>query len=171
MTYLIAAIAALAAGPLLDAGAGRRRALVPVLDGLVMAAIPGLIFLEFVPAAVGEGRWGVLGALLLGFVLPVVAERTARRAGEQTHRWALLAGLTGFMIHSGLDGAALATLPPGGPVTLALAAVLQDALDSPEARARIGQAGRQRVVNQWSWRHTAERTVEQYRAVLEESAR
>lgn len=124
LTYLVSAIAALAAGPLLDAGAGRRRALVPVLDGLVMAAIPGLVFLEFVPAAVGEGRWGTLAALLLGFALPVAAERTARRGGGRTHRWALLAGLSGFMIHSGLDGAALATLPPGGPVTLPLAAVL-----------------------------------------------
>ena len=53
----------------------------------------------------------------------------------------------------------------------ALAAVLQDALDHPEARDRVGRAGRQRVVNQWSWRHTAERTVEQYRAVIEEAAR
>ena len=53
----------------------------------------------------------------------------------------------------------------------ALAAVLQEALDNPEARARVGRAGRRRVVNQWSWRHTAERTVEQYRAVMEESAR
>ncbi len=53
----------------------------------------------------------------------------------------------------------------------ALASVLRDALDDPEARARVGQAGRRRVVNQWSWRHTAERTVEQYRAVLREAAR
>ena len=53
----------------------------------------------------------------------------------------------------------------------ALAAVLQHALDHPDARARVGKAGRRRVVNQWSWRHTAERTVEQYRAVLAESAR
>ncbi|MXV97976.1 MAG: glycosyltransferase family 4 protein [Acidimicrobiaceae bacterium] len=51
----------------------------------------------------------------------------------------------------------------------ALAAVLQDALDSPEARDRVGRAGRERVVSQWSWRHTAERTVEQYRAVIEAS--
>jgi len=124
MTYLIAAIAALAAGPLLDAGAGRRRGLAPVLDGLVMAAIPGLIFLEFVPAAVGERQWTILVALLLGFALPVVAERTTRRAGAHAHRWALLAGLSGFVIHSGLDGAALATLPPGAPASLPLAAVL-----------------------------------------------
>ena len=51
----------------------------------------------------------------------------------------------------------------------ALASVLQEALDSPEARDRVGRAGRERVVSQWSWRHTAERTVEQYRAVIEAS--
>ena len=53
----------------------------------------------------------------------------------------------------------------------ALAAVLREALEDPEARARVGEAGRRRVINQWSWRHTAQRTVEQYRAVLEDSAR
>lgn len=51
----------------------------------------------------------------------------------------------------------------------ALASVLQDALDNPEARDRVGRAGRERVVSQWSWRHTAKRTVEQYRAVIEAS--
>ena len=53
----------------------------------------------------------------------------------------------------------------------ALAAVLQEALDNPSARDRVGRAGRRRVVNQWSWRHTAERTVEQYRAAINEAAR
>ena len=52
----------------------------------------------------------------------------------------------------------------------ALASVLRDALDDPGARARVGEAGRQRVIKQWSWRHTAERTVEQYRAVLADAA-
>lgn len=52
----------------------------------------------------------------------------------------------------------------------ALASVLEDALDDPEARTRVGRAGRRRVVDQWSWRHTAERTVEQYRATIEESS-
>jgi glycosyltransferase involved in cell wall biosynthesis len=45
------------------------------------------------------------------------------------------------------------------------------ALDNPELRARIGAAGRQRVIDNWSWRHTAERTVEQYRALLAEGPR
>lgn len=50
----------------------------------------------------------------------------------------------------------------------ALASVLRDALDDPAWRDRVGAAGRRRVIEQWSWRHTAERTVEQYRALLAE---
>ena len=47
-----------------------------------------------------------------------------------------------------------------------LAATLRRALDDPEARARIGAAGRQRVIERWTWRRCAEQTVEQYREVL-----
>ena len=124
MLYLIAALAALAVGPLLDAGAGHRRGFVPVLDGLSRTAIPGLVFLAFVPAAVGEGEWTILLALAGGFLIPVLAERTSRRATRPTHRLALLAGLSGFVIHAALDGAALATLPSGTPPSFPLAVVL-----------------------------------------------
>ena len=124
MLYLIAALAALAAGPLLDAGAGHRRGFVPVLDGLSRTAIPGLVFLAFVPAAVAGREWGILVALLGGFLIPVLAERTSRRATRPTHRLALLAGLSGFVIHAALDGAALATLPSGTPPSFPLAVVL-----------------------------------------------
>jgi glycosyltransferase involved in cell wall biosynthesis len=49
----------------------------------------------------------------------------------------------------------------------ALAATIARGLDSAELRARVGEAGRQRVVSRWSWKHCAELTVEQYREVLE----
>ena len=49
----------------------------------------------------------------------------------------------------------------------ALAAVIATGLDSAELRARIGEAGRQRVVARWTWKHCAELTVEQYREVLD----
>ncbi len=124
MSYLIAALLALGAGPLADAGVRGRRGFKPLLDGLVMAAIPGLILLEFVPSAIGEGDWSVLLALAAGFALPIAVERTTRWAGGKAHRWALLAGLSGFAIHSALDGAALATLSADSPVSLPLAAVL-----------------------------------------------
>lgn len=35
-----------------------------------------------------------------------------------------------------------------------------------ELRARLGAAGRQRVVERWSWKHCAQLTVDQYREVL-----
>jgi glycosyltransferase involved in cell wall biosynthesis len=47
-----------------------------------------------------------------------------------------------------------------------LAAALRRGLDDPDARARIGAAGRARVVERWSWRRCAEMTVDQYREVL-----
>ena len=49
----------------------------------------------------------------------------------------------------------------------ALAAVIATGLDSDELRARIGEAGRQRVISRWTWKHCAELTVEQYREVLD----
>jgi glycosyltransferase involved in cell wall biosynthesis len=47
-----------------------------------------------------------------------------------------------------------------------LASVIRDALAAPDARARIGAAGRRRVIERWTWRRCAELTVEQYREVL-----
>jgi glycosyltransferase involved in cell wall biosynthesis len=64
----------------------------------------------------------------------------------------------------GDDGTTAYLVPPGDAE--ALAARIGAALDDPAGRARVGAAGRRRVVERWSWRHTAEQTVEQYRAVL-----
>jgi glycosyltransferase involved in cell wall biosynthesis len=47
-----------------------------------------------------------------------------------------------------------------------LANTIRDALANPEARAKIGNAGRQRVLARWTWKRCAELTVEQYREVL-----
>lgn len=49
----------------------------------------------------------------------------------------------------------------------ALASTIARGLDDAELRARIGEAGRQRVVSRWSWKHCAQLTVEQYREVLD----
>lgn len=47
-----------------------------------------------------------------------------------------------------------------------LAAALRRGFDDADLRARVGAAGRQRVVERWSWRHCAQLTVDQYREVL-----
>ena len=59
-------------------------------------------------------------------------------------------------------------VPPGD--SDALATMIRTALDDAELRARVGAAGRERVVNHWSWKHTAVKTVDQYRALLDETA-
>jgi hypothetical protein len=50
-----------------------------------------------------------------------------------------------------------------------LAATIGGALANPAALARIGEAGRQRVLERWTWQRCAELTVEQYREVLSET--
>lgn len=47
-----------------------------------------------------------------------------------------------------------------------LASTIRHALTNPEARASVGEAGRRRVLERWTWRRCAELTVEQYREVL-----
>jgi glycosyltransferase involved in cell wall biosynthesis len=47
-----------------------------------------------------------------------------------------------------------------------LTAALRRGLDDSELRTRVGLAGRQRVVERWSWKHCAQLTVDQYREVL-----
>ena len=48
----------------------------------------------------------------------------------------------------------------------ALATAIRRGLDDADLRARIGAAGRTRVVERWSWKHCAQLTVDQYREVL-----
>ncbi len=47
-----------------------------------------------------------------------------------------------------------------------LAAALRRGLDDDNLRARVGDAGRRRVVDRWTWKYCAQLTVDQYREVL-----
>jgi glycosyltransferase involved in cell wall biosynthesis len=67
---------------------------------------------------------------------------------------------------AGIHGETCFLVPPGD--VEAMASMIRTVLDQPELRNRVGAAGRQRVVDNWSWKHTAARTVEQYRALLAE---
>ena len=48
---------------------------------------------------------------------------------------------------------------------------LRRVLDSPELAARLGRAGRQRVLERYTWRGTAERTADWYHEVLDRKGR
>ncbi|MGI8796846.1 MAG: glycosyltransferase family 4 protein [Acidimicrobiia bacterium] len=66
----------------------------------------------------------------------------------------------------GRDGDTGLLVPPGDPS--ALAAGIRRVLDGHDLRAGIGERGRARVLERFTWRITAARTVEQYRALLDD---
>jgi glycosyltransferase involved in cell wall biosynthesis len=108
-----------------------------------------------------EAEVAVVPSLYEGFSLPAIEAMSCGVA---------LVATTGGALPEvvGKDGETALVVEPGD--SDALAAKIREALDNPELRARVGTAGRQRVIDRWTWRHTAVGTVEQYRALLHETA-
>ena len=109
-----------------------------------------------------EAELAVVPSLYEGFSLPAIE---AMSCGVP------LVATTGGALPEvvGADGETALLVPPGD--TEALAATHRRRPRRPRAAGRgSAPAGRQRVIDHWSWRHTAERTVEQYRALLAEHA-
>ncbi|CAN5487719.1 glycosyltransferase family 4 protein [soil metagenome] len=108
-----------------------------------------------------ESACAVVPSLYEGFSLPAI---------EAMSTGCPLVATTGGAIPevAGPDGETCYMTVPGDSESLA--AGIRRALDDPEGARRIGAAGRDRVIHRWSWRHTAVRTVEHYRALLEETA-
>ncbi|QDQ11290.1 glycosyltransferase family 4 protein [Streptomyces spectabilis] len=69
---------------------------------------------------------------------------------------------------AGADGETCLAVPPGDPG--ALAAGLGRLLGDAELRARLGAAGRARVLDRFTWARAAQGTVERYRAAMARSA-
>ncbi|WP_405612790.1 glycosyltransferase family 4 protein [Streptomyces sp. NBC_00076] len=69
---------------------------------------------------------------------------------------------------AGTDGETCLAVPPGDAG--ALAAGLSRLLGDPELRARLGRAGRERVLERFTWAKAAEGTVARYRAAMAAAA-
>jgi glycosyltransferase involved in cell wall biosynthesis len=104
-----------------------------------------------------EAQLAVVPSLYEGFSLPAIE---AMSCGVP------LVATTGGAIPEvvGADGDTALLVPPGDAE--ALAAKLRLALDDADLRARVGAAGRQRIIDRWSWKVTAAKTVEQYHGLL-----
>jgi glycosyltransferase involved in cell wall biosynthesis len=105
----------------------------------------------------GSAQVAVVPSLYEGFSLPAVE---AMACGTP-----LVASAAGALPEVvGPDGETALHVPPGDPE--ALAAAVGRLLDDPELAARIGAAGRARVVERFTWRAVAEATVRWYRTAL-----
>ena len=104
-----------------------------------------------------ESELAVVPSLYEGFSLPAI---------EAMSTGICLVATTGGALPevTGRDGETVLSCPAGDAE--ALASAIRRGLDDADLRTRIGTAGRQRVVERWSWRHCASLTVDQYREVL-----
>ena len=108
-----------------------------------------------------EAEVAVVPSLYEGFSLPAV-EAMACGVPLVATTGGALPEVVGTHDETGL------LVPPGDPD--ALAGMLLRAFGDEELRARIGAAGRARVLDKFTWRATALGTVENYRALLAEQA-
>jgi len=104
-----------------------------------------------------EAEMAVVPSLYEGFSLPAIEAMCSGTPLVATDGGALPEV-------TGADGETVLQCPAGDAD--ALAAAIVRGLDDPDLRARIGTAGRQRVLDRWTWTKCAEQTVEQYRDVL-----
>ena len=104
-----------------------------------------------------EAELAVVPSLYEGFSLPAIEAMSTGICLVATNGGALPEV-------TGKDGETVLQCPAGD--VDALAATIRRGLDDAALRARVGEAGRQRVVERWSWKQCAQLTVDQYREVL-----
>jgi glycosyltransferase involved in cell wall biosynthesis len=107
----------------------------------------------------GSAQVAVVPSLYEGFSLPAIEVMACATPLVTTTAGALPEVV-------GPDGVAALHVPPADPEALALA--IGRVLDDDDLAARLGAAGRQRVLERFTWRAVAEQTVAWYRACLEE---
>ncbi|MGI9052721.1 MAG: glycosyltransferase family 4 protein [Ilumatobacteraceae bacterium] len=137
--------------------AGKTMQLVRSLDlGTAVQFVSGVSD-ERIVELYAEAELAVVPSLYEGFSLPAIEAMATGTALVATDGGALPEV-------TGRDGETVLQCRAGD--VGALAATIARGLDDPALRADVGAAGRQRVIQRWTWRRCAELTVEQYREVL-----
>jgi len=107
----------------------------------------------------GQAQVAVVPSLYEGFSLPAIEAMACGVA---------LVATTGGALPEvvGTDGETGLLVPPDDPGALAVA--IGRLLDDADLRARLGAAGRQRVLGRFTWQVTAAGTAAEYRALLDD---
>jgi glycosyltransferase involved in cell wall biosynthesis len=108
----------------------------------------------------GQAEVAVVPSLYEGFSLPAIEAMACGVPVVATTGGALPEVV-------GTDGETGLLVPPDDPG--ALAGAIGRLLDDPDLRARLGDAGRQRVLGRFTWEVTAQGTVDQYQALVAEN--
>lgn len=108
MTMLIQSLVSFLLGPLVAILGGRLPSMLPIIDGFVLISLSGLVMLEVIPHAMEEiGLWA-LGLAMAGLLVPSFIEKSRFRIADQAHGMALIFGIVAILLHSMVDGLALA---------------------------------------------------------------
>ncbi len=112
---LAAATAAPVAGVLLYAWLHGRPRLTRPVDGFTYIAVPVLVAWLVLPDAWREGRLLPVVAVVLGLLVVTAVERVFRARAARADDVAILAGMSGMVLHALLEGAAFAPSAGAGP--------------------------------------------------------
>jgi glycosyltransferase involved in cell wall biosynthesis len=121
----------------------------------------GRVAAEAIASAYAESTLAVVPSLYEGFGFPA-GEAMACEVPVVSSRGGALPEVVGE------DGRCGMLVPPEN--SEAMASAIDQLLDQPERRAAMGKAGRARVLEHFTWRRAAERTVDVYREVIEQRA-
>jgi glycosyltransferase involved in cell wall biosynthesis len=126
-----------------------------------IVSFTGRVPAESIARAYAEATIAVVPSLYEGFGFPA-GEAMACEVPVVSSRGGALPEVVGE------DGACGLLVPPEDAA--ALAAAIDSLLDQPERRRAMGRAGRARVLEHFTWRRAAERTVAAYREAIAERA-
>jgi glycosyltransferase involved in cell wall biosynthesis len=147
---------------------GRLRAFSPVAAAIERLGLEGAVRFE---SAVSDDRMVELYAEAEVAVVPSLYEGFSLPAIESLACAVPLVATTGGALPEvvGQDGITGMLVPPGDPGALAVA--IGRVLEDPDLAARLSRAGRQRVLERFTWQACAKATAEHYRWTIEDHAR
>ncbi|MGA1191419.1 MAG: hypothetical protein ACO3XO_03960, partial [Bdellovibrionota bacterium] len=130
MFMLIFACLSLLAGPLLYQFVNRSPRALNAIDGFIFVSISGLLLLHLLAESEQSFGFMSLSVLALGLFGPLLLERFFHRIEHEVHLATMILGAVGFLIHTSIDGAALAlnhvedSVAHGGSSVISLASAI-----------------------------------------------